>query len=130
MVVKKLSQPGDVVTCVVGNRYDVAWCPNAQVLLLATEESYHTTRFIGLAKKPNGDLEILFHVAERPDGVIADDRGWGLFYCALSMNYTQGELNRVALNRFLPLIEQSLTYHAEKVKDLPAYTEIAGSYKS
>jgi hypothetical protein len=125
MTIKKLHQPGDTVTCVVGNRFDAAWCPSAQVLLLATEESYHTTRFLGLAKKPNGDLEVLFHVAERPEGFIADDRGWGDFYCAFSITFK--ELERTAMSRFLPLIHQSMAYHVAKINAMPAYTEIAGS---
>jgi len=126
----KLPQPGDIVKCVIGQHHEVTWAPAAPVLLLTTEASFHTTRFFGMAKKPSGDLIVLFHVAERPDGIIADDRGWGEYYSALSLNYTNGELAKTELSRYLPMIEEAMTYHATAIKNLPVYTEIAGSYKS
>lgn len=122
----RMVEPGDVVDCIIGQRFDAAWCPKAKVLLLAAEENYYATRFFGVAKQPKGDIEILFHVTLRPEGVISDDHGWGEYYSAFSLNYTNGEVSRTDMARYLPLIETALTYHAAKLKELPAYTEIAG----
>jgi hypothetical protein len=122
-----VNQVGEVVSCVIGTPHDATWCPNAQVLLLKSEEPHHTTRFHALAKKPNGDIEILFGVTKRPEGMIADDRGWGEYYCTHSINYTNGEFERLPLVKLQAQIDVRIAYYNNAINALPAYTELAGS---
>lgn len=121
---KECLLPGSITTTQIGNSTDTLWTPGAPTVIIATEATIKEIQYIGIAKRVNGELDILLHIMRRPEDVSADDRGLGECYSAASLNFTNGQYKNYLSNDQINLIHAGMKLYKKKIDKLDAYKEL------